>query len=232
VSRVVVIVPAFNEEANIAQVVEENDGLSSSPDVVVIDDGSSDATAAAAARAGARVLRMPFNCGIGAGVQTGLRFSLRQEYDVIVRMDGDAQHDPRDLPALLEPIRSGRADFVLGSRYLERQGFQSSPLRRLGMLWFAWLLRLVCGLHISDPTSGFWAANRRAAGLLLDQYASDYPEVDALVYLTRQGCVVEEVPVVMRARESGGSSIEGARVLYYMIKVTVALMAGRLRSRS
>ncbi len=210
-------------------VVEELKKLRDSPYVIVIDDGSEDRTAELARASGACVVRMPYNTGIGAAVQTGLRIALEHGYDQIVRIDGDAQHDATNIPRLLDRLDNGQADFVLGSRYLEREGFQATALHRVGIRWFCFLLRILCGLRVTDPTSGFWAANRQAAELLLAEYSSDYPEVDSLVHLSRSGCTVEEVAVEMRPRVGGHSSIKGARTLYYMIKVTIALLAGRLR---
>jgi len=228
--NLVAIVPAFNEASNVRTVIEELVQLEPAPDVIVIDDGSQDETSHVAKSAGACVVRMPFNTGIGATVQTGIRLALERGYEYLVRIDGDAQHDPADIPRLLAGLQEDHADFVLGSRYLEHQGFQATFLRRLGIRWFSMLLRTACGLRMTDPTSGFWAANRRAAKVLLVEYASDYPEVDSLVHLSRHRCRVHEVPVVMRPRGGGESSIQGPRTLYYMIKVTIALLVGRLRS--
>jgi hypothetical protein len=223
-----VIIPAYNEAGNIGRVVSEVRALPGPPDVVVIDDGSSDGTSEAVG-AGTRVVRLPFNCGIGAAVQTGLRLAAAEGYGFVARLDGDGQHDARALPALLAPLETDAADFVVGSRYLERLGFQSSGPRRIGSRWFSLLLRLACGRQVTDPTSGLWAANRRAALLLAEEYSSDYPEVDAIVRLVRHRCRIAEVPVVMRERTAGHSSIDAPRALYYMLKVTVALGIGRLR---
>jgi glycosyltransferase involved in cell wall biosynthesis len=227
----IAVIPAFNEAGSIGRVVREALELEHPPDLLVIDDGSTDGTSDAARRAGATVLRLPFNCGIGGAVQTGLRFAARRGYDYTVRIDGDGQHDPRMLRSLLGPLERGEADFVVGSRFLDRQGFQSSAPRRAGVRWFCTLLRVVCGLHLTDPTSGLWAANRRAMALLADTYASDYPEVDALVRLSRNGCTLIEVPTSMRPRSAGGSSIGPSNAAYYMLKVTVALLIVRLDRR-
>lgn len=230
-AHVLLVVPAWNEAGSVGRVVSEARALAERPDVLVIDDGSQDETAAAAAAAGAHVVSMPFNCGIGAAVQTGLRFGLARGHAVIARFDGDGQHDPRALATLLAPLAAGTADFVLGSRYLTGEGFQSGAARRVGIRWFSALLRLGAGLHVTDPTSGCWAANRRAAEVLAIEYASDYPEVDSIVHLAKHGCRISEVPVSMRKRASGHSSIAGLGVLYYMIKVTLALLTGQLRGR-
>ncbi len=230
--RVLAVVPALNEAASVGHVIGELRALPEAPDVVVLDDGSSDQTSAVAAAAGARVVRMPFNCGIGATVQAGLRMADREGYDAVVRVDGDGQHAARDVPLLLRCLREERADFVVGSRYLEGDGYQGTAARRLGIRWFSGLLRLLCGIRSTDPTSGFWAANRTAMKVLLAECSADYPEVDELVYLARNGCKIREVAVTMRARTAGRSSIEGRVTFYYMAKVTVALLTGRMRNRN
>jgi glycosyltransferase involved in cell wall biosynthesis len=228
VSKLLAVVPAWNEADNIGAVVAELSRLPVPPDVLVVDDGSSDATAAVARRAGARVLQLPYNCGIGATVQAGIAWGIERKYDALVRLDGDGQHDPSALVTLLASIDAGEADFVLGSRYLERSGFQSSWARRLGSSWFSFLLKVICGLRITDPTSGCWAANGRALDVLRAEYQSDYPEVDSLVRLQRAGCRIAERPIVMRPRGSGTSSIDAFGAIYYMAKVTIALLMGRV----
>lgn len=227
--RVLAILPAFNESGNIGTVVRELRALDPAPDVLVIDDGSRDDTADEAEAAGARVLRMPFNSGIGATVQAGLAFAVRHNYDVVARFDGDGQHDPATLAQLRAPITAHEADFVLASRYIERTGFQSTWLRRFGSWWFGFLLRPILGKRITDPTSGCWVANARAARVLFADYSYDYPEVDSLVRLSRSGCRIVELSVTMRHREAGHSSIGGLKVPYYMLKVTLALIMAWLR---
>jgi glycosyltransferase involved in cell wall biosynthesis len=231
-SRVLAVLPAYNESGNVPRVVAELRALPVPPDVLVVDDGSTDDTARVAEGAGARVLRMPYNAGIGATVQAGVAWGIERGYDVIARFDGDGQHDPRSLSVLVAPIEGDRADFVLGSRYLTGEGFQSTWARRLGSRWFAFLLRALSGLRITDPTSGCWVANRRAAKVLARDYSSDYPEVDSLVRLARDGCRVREESIVMRAREAGRSSIDFLAAPYYMFKVTVALVIGRVEQRA
>jgi len=227
-SRRLALVPAFNEAANIGSVVAELRALPDPPDVLVVDDGSTDDTAPVASREGARVLRLPYNCGIGATVQAGIGWGIERRYSAIARFDGDGQHDPAALAVLLSPLEAGEADFVLGSRYLERAGFQSTRARRAGSRWFSFLLRIVCGLRITDPTSGCWAGNARALAVLHAEHSSDYPEVDSLVRLHRAGCRITERSITMRPRGEGQSSIDTLGAVYYMLKVTIALVMGRV----
>ncbi len=229
--RVAVVIPAFNEEASIGAVVRATRALELAPRVIVVDDASGDRTGEEARAAGATVLSLVFNGGIGAAVQAGLRFALEDAPDLVVRVDGDGQHDPDDIPRLVEVLVSQKAQLVLASRYLSKGGLQTTRARRIGIAWFSLMLRWVCGLTITDPTSGFWAADREAAELLLAQYSSDYPEVDSLVYLHRKGHAIVEVPVVMKPRSGGVSSIQGPRSLFYMVKVTLALLMQRVTPR-
>lgn len=226
--RRLAVVPAWNEASSIARVIGELATLDEPPDVLVVDDGSTDETAKLARAAGAAVLRLPFNCGIGATVQAGIAWGLERDYRAMVRLDGDGQHDPAAVATLTAPIEAGEADFVLGSRYIERAGFQSTWARRLGSRWFSWLLRVVSGLTITDPTSGCWAGNAHALAVLRADYSSDYPEVDSLVRLQRAGCRIAERPVRMRPRGEGESSINSIAAVYYMLKVTIALLIGRV----
>jgi glycosyltransferase involved in cell wall biosynthesis len=229
--RLVAILPAFNEAGSIGPLIRELKESSAAPDLLVVDDGSADRTADVARSLGATVIRMPFNSGIGATVQAGLRYAVRRRYDLVVRLDADGQHDPADLSRLQQALTEQRADLVLGSRYIERRGFQSTWLRRLGSSWFALLLRPILDHKITDPTSGFWMANTRAAEVLAREYSYDYPEVDALVHLSLAGCRIVELPVTMRQREKGRSSITGLKAPYYMLKVTLALLIAWLRPR-
>jgi len=226
-----VIIPALNEASCIASVVADVRTYVPGATVLVMDDGSADATASEARRAGAEVLRLPFNCGIGVAVQAGFAFGVAEGFDIVARVDGDGQHVAADLPAVIAPVAEDRADFSVGSRFLAAgadaeaaaASFQSSFSRRLGIRWFKTLLRFVAGRAVTDPTSGFCAANRRAAGVLAGGCASDYPEVDAVVLLSRAGLRLTEVPARMRVRQAGASSISGLAPLRYMIKVTMAI---------
>ena len=224
-TRIVAVVPAFDEEGAIGSVVEEIRAFDPAIDVVVVDDGSTDGTAANADAAGAAVVRLPFNLGIGAAVQTGFRYALEHGYDVAVRLDGDGQHDPSELPTLLEPLSRDEADVVTGSRFRDDSSGYRPPLaRRLGISWFARLVSLLSGQRVTDTTSGFQALNRRGIALFASDYPSDYPEVEATVLLLKHRLRLVEVSVRMREREHGSSSITFLRSLYYAVKVTLALL--------
>lgn len=222
--RALAIVPAWNEDRTLAGVIGELRRAMPAWDICVVDDASTDATASVARRAGAMVLRLPINLGIGGAVQTGYLWARAHGYDVAAQIDGDGQHDPQYLEGALRPIADGTADVVIGSRYLGPGSFRSSALRRAGARYLSWLLRLRCRARIADPTSGFRVAGPRAIELFAANYPSDYPEPEAIALATRHGLRVQEVPVVMRERPHGTSSIGPARTLYYLIKVSLALL--------
>ena len=229
--RVIAVVPAHNEEAAIGAVVDEIRAYDPSFDVVVIDDGSADDTAAIAAAHGAAVVRLPFNLGIGGAVQTGFKYALENGYRIAVRLDGDGQHDPSELGKLLEPIRSGEADIVTGSRFVGGgNGDYRPPVsRRLGIRWFAKIVSLLTRQKVTDTTSGFQALNERGIELFAGDYPSDYPEVEAIVLVFKHRLRLAERPVSMREREHGESSITFVRSVYYMLKVTLALVVAMVR---
>lgn len=228
--KTLVIIPALNEEASIARVVARVREAAPWADVAVMDDGSTDDTAACAESAGATVLRLPHNVGIGACVQTGFLFAEMNGYEVVVRNDGDGQHPPGDIPAIVRALDAMQADAVIGSRYLEnRGGYTSSAARRAGSLVLANLISSVTGQRFTDPTSGFIACNRRAIKLCAQVYPHDYPEPESIVILHRAGLVLREMPVTMGPRLGGQSSITALRSVYYMFKVTLAILVGLLR---
>jgi glycosyltransferase involved in cell wall biosynthesis len=229
--RRVAIVPALNEEDAIASVIDEIRAFDPGLDVVVVDDGSTDGTTRAARARGARVLRLPFNLGIGGAVQTGFRFAFEQGYDIAVRVDGDGQHDPAQLGYVLDPVLSGDADIAVGSRFAgdASSGYLSSRPRRLGIRLLAWVVSRIVRRHVTDTTSGFQALNRQGIALFARDYPHDYPEVEATVMVFRHRLRMVEVPVEMRERAAGRSSITTLRSVYYMVKVLLAIFVGLFR---
>jgi glycosyltransferase involved in cell wall biosynthesis len=232
-SRHLAIVPAYNEAGAIADTIADI-SLHTDFDVLVVDDGSTDDTANRARAAGAEVVRHPFNLGIGGAVQSGYQYALEHEYDVAVQVDGDGQHDARHIRELLEHLeRNPLLDMVTGSRFLriDEHGFRSSLPRRLGIRVFARVLSLVVRRPVTDPTSGFRMVRRRGIELFARDYPHDYPEVEAVLLLHFHRLAGTEIPVRMRARTSGTSSINAHRSAYYMIKVLLAIFVGLLRAR-
>jgi len=228
-ARPVAVVPALNEESSIAAVIEGIRAFDPSFEVVVVADGSTDRTPEVAAEHGAQVLRLPFNVGIGGAVQTGFRYAWEQGCELVVRVDGDGQHDPAELGAVVAPVLAGEADVVVGSRFVGTDGYRSSRARRLGIRVLAWTLSALIRQRVTDPTSGFQAMNRRALGLFAADYPHDYPEVEATLMAHRGGLRRREVPVTMRERGGGRSSIGALRSVYYMIKVLLALFVDLFR---
>ena len=186
----IAIVPAFNEEGSIARVVDEIRAFDPELDIVVVDDGSVDRTCAVARARGAHVVRLPFNLGIGGAVQAGFKYADEHAYDYMVQVDGDGQHDPAQLPAILDPVLAGEADMVVGSRFAAAGEYRAPPLRRLGIRIFARTVSWVVGQRVTDTTSGFQALNRRGIQLFAADYPHDYPEVEATVMseFTRAHC--------------------------------------------
>jgi glycosyltransferase involved in cell wall biosynthesis len=228
--RRVAIVPAFNEERAVARVIDELRAFDPGLDVVVVDDGSVDRTADVAAAKGVRVLRLPFNLGIGGAVQTGFRFAYENGYDLAVRVDGDGQHDPAQLARVIEPVLAGDADIAVGSRFAsEPAAYRSSRTRRIGIRILARVVSRIIRQPVTDTTSGFQAVNRLGIALFARDYPHDYPEVEATVMAFRHRLRLREVPVEMRARDSGRSSITALRSVYYMVKVLLAIFVGLFR---
>ena len=228
-----IAVPAYNESATIADVLAGIRRDAPSWDIVVIDDGSLDATAAIADAAGAAVLRLPFNLGIGGAVQAGFTYAREHGYERMAQLDGDGQHDPTQL-VRLEAVMDAdpELDMVCGSRFLSEEFHYPAPVsRRTGIHIFAFLLSRLVGQRITDPTSGFRLYNRRAIRLFASDYPHDYPEVEAVLMLHHHSLAMREVPVKMHARGGGASSITSGKSAYYMVKVLLALFIGLFRAR-
>lgn len=225
--RVLVVIPAYNEEASIIQTVSRLQ-VYSQYDYLVVNDGSTDRTEELLVENGVRHVRLAVNLGIGGAVQTGYRYAVRHGYDYAVQLDADGQHDPADLDMLLQTAERDGADMVIGSRFVRETGYQGSPMRRLGIYYFSLLIRLLTGLEITDPTSGYRVVSRRAMERFALRYPGDYPEVEVLVDLARCGFKVIESSVRMKARQGGVSSITPRRSMYYMMKVTVFSLLRRL----
>jgi glycosyltransferase involved in cell wall biosynthesis len=233
-SRHLAIVPAYNESASVVAVITELHEHAPDFDVVVVDDGSTDDTSDRARSAGADVLRLPYNLGIGGAVQSGYLYAAERGYDIAVQVDGDGQHDPRCLDDLLIHLRSHpELDMVTGSRFLapDGEGFRSSAPRRLGIRIFSKVLSWIVGQRVTDPTSGLRMSGRRGIELFARDYPHDYPEVEAVLLMHAHQLTSVEVPVKMRERTGGVSSINSTRSVYYMIKVLLAVFVGLFRAR-
>jgi glycosyltransferase involved in cell wall biosynthesis len=227
--KTLVIIPALNEAESIVNVIASIRQHVPWADIAVLNDGSTDDTGEIAKAEGAMVLHMPYRIGIGASVQTGYMFADQYGYEIVVRVDGDGQHPIEDIPRLLGGLEQQHVDLIIGSRYIEDRGYSGSMARRAGSLILANLVSAITGKRFTDPTSGFTAANRRTIKLCAQVYPHDYPEPEALVILHRAGLQICEIPVAMKPRQGGRSSITTLRSGYYMIKVILAILIGLLR---
>jgi glycosyltransferase involved in cell wall biosynthesis len=228
--KVLCIVPAYNEEEAVVGVVRDIYDHVPHADVLVVDDGSVDRTAARAREAGAIVCSLSYNLGIGAAVQTGLKYAYTHGYDVAIQVDGDGQHPAEQIHKLLAVLRDHpEVDMAVGSRFLEDTGYESPISRKIGIRIFSLILSLVCRQKLTDTTSGFRATRGEAIGFLARYYPRDYPEVEALVLLHQARYVIREVPTVMRQRQGGESSIRLFHGVYYMIKVLLSLLIELLK---
>lgn len=227
-SKCLIIIPAYNEAENIENVV--NNLIKNYPqyDYVIINDGSRDNTEKICIKNRYQVLNLPINMGIGGAVQTGYCYARDNDYDMAVQIDGDGQHDVAFLEKMIAVIEEGQADIVIGSRFVEKEGFQSSKLRRTGIMFLSHLAWILTGVRVKDITSGYRVVNRRFINVFAEDYPFDYPEPEAVVIAAVHGGRIREYPVVMRERENGESSITFKKSIYYMIKVTLAMLIRRL----
>lgn len=228
--KTLIIVPAYNEEGSIATVVENIRKHVSSADILVVDDGSKDRTARKARESGAMVISLPYNMGIGGAVQSGFLFAKEKGYHFAVQVDGDGQHPASEIPALLAALDNG-VDMSIGSRFVEHTKYRTPFFRSVGIKIFSFLVSSLVGKRVHDTTSGFRAINRKAIVLLTETYPHDYPEVEALITLHRNGMQFVEIPVVMNSRQEGKSSIGAKNAVYYMLKVTLAVFIAMIKRR-
>jgi hypothetical protein len=234
-TKILIIIPAFNEEETIGGVIADLREHVPEADILVVNDGSSDSTervaehSAPGSGAVITVLSHPFNMGIGATMQTGYKYARRKGYEVAVQVDADGQHPPDQIKHLLVPVMDGRADLVVGSRFLGKGGYTPSLARGAGIAFFSRLISLILRERITDPTSGFRAASRRCIEYFSSHYPDDYPEAEALVLLHKKRFSIMEVPVKMEERGGGRSSITPGRSVYYMVKVFLAILVDMLK---
>jgi glycosyltransferase involved in cell wall biosynthesis len=229
VKRLLVLIPAFNEEGAVAGVVKEVRVAVPAAQVLVVDDCSDDSTVSEARQAGARVLELPHHLGLGGCVQAGYRLAFELGFDYVIRVDGDGQHDPRDIPALQQVLEREGCEMVIGSRFLGAAAVRSGFIRQVGIVFFRAVLRPILGRRVSDPTSGFVGVNRTALELFSRTFPLEYPEIEALVVLQRKRFSFVEVPCRMRPRRTGHSSITAIRSLYYIAHVLLGVFVNVLK---
>jgi len=227
--KILIIIPAYNEEKSIPGVIDDIRSHVPDADIIVVNDGSRDRTELVTRERGVMLLALPFNLGIGGAMQTGYLYAEQNGYDVAVQFDGDGQHVAAEVASLLMPLRQGRADIVVGSRFLKSGKYSPPFFRRIGIWIFSTVLSAILGMKVTDTTSGFRAANRRVIEFFARSYPEDYPEVESLVLLHRAGMAIEELPVQMRDRTGGRSSITPIQSVYYMIKVLLAVFVDLLK---
>ena len=228
--KTLVLIPCYNEEENIAKVIRRLTETCPDVDYLVINDCSKDRSEEILREGGYNYITLPVNLGIGGGVQCGYRYARAHGYDITVQMDGDGQHDPAYLHAVIDPVARGELDMCIGSRFITREGFQTSAMRRLGINLLSGLILLLTGLRVRDVTSGYRACGKELTAHFADHYAPDYPDPEAIVDAVLCGYKVGEAPVVMQERQGGVSSIQSFKSVYYMIKVSLSLVIHRLGS--
>ena len=229
--RALVIIPAFNEEGSVGKVVKEVKTHLPQIDALVVNDGSTDLTSKIAEAKGAIVLDLPFNLGIGGAMQAGYKYAYEKGYDIAIQVDGDGQHDPREIPKLLRALGEAKVDVAMGSRFIGDSDYKASVMRRVGILVLSKAVSMIVGEKLTDPTSGFRAANRRAIQLFSVNYPQDYPEPEAIVLLHQCRLKMKEIPVRISQRYSGESSITKLRSIYYMVKVLLAIFVDCFKKR-
>lgn len=225
----IVIIPAYNEEKSIVKTVQDICEHAPEFDYVIINDCSTDHTLSVCREHHLHVLNLPVNLGIGGAVQTGFLYAYKNGYDYAIQFDGDGQHDAKYLQEMRDYMIEQNADMLIGSRFLEKEGFQSTGMRRFGIRYFSALIKLLTGQKITDPTSGMRMINRDILAMYSESYPKDYPEPESVVAIINSGKKVMEYPVIMRKRMEGTSSISPLKSIYYMIKVSLAIFLEMLR---
>ncbi|HKM05070.1 MAG TPA: glycosyltransferase family 2 protein [Lachnospiraceae bacterium] len=227
--RSLVMIPAFNEEKSIEKVVMDIRENAPSFDYIIINDCSNDKTLELCKKKKYPILNLPINLGIGGAVQTGYLYAKKHGYDIAVQFDGDGQHDAKYLESMMGMLIEHKLDMLIGSRFIEKEGFQSSKMRRLGIKYFTFLIYVLTKKRITDPTSGMRMANRTVIEIFAKDYPKDYPEPESVVSILKMNKIIEEYPVIMRERVEGISSISAIKSIYYMIKVTIAMLVEKMR---
>ena len=235
VKRIAVVVPAYNEEKNIAGVVNEINAIKSEIDfildVVVINDCSQDHTENIASKLNCILINLPVNLGIGGAMQTGFKYAYENKYDFAMQVDGDGQHPPAEIPKLTKAITQNGFDVIIGSRFIENGGFMSTFSRRLGITFFKYLIRFFCGITITDSTSGFRIINDKALAIVNEYYPDEYPEPESIILFKKNNLKIGEIPVKMRKRQGGVSSIRKFTSIYYMLKVSLAIFFTYIKTK-
>lgn len=226
----IIIIPAYNEEENIERTVNAIQKSAQGFDYVIINDCSTDNTRKICEEKEFNIVNLPINLGIGGAVQTGYKYAYENGYDVAVQVDGVGQHDPEFLNTMADYLIEHQVDMVIGSRFIEKKGFQSSITRRMGIQFFSKLIKVLTGKKITDPTSGLRMIGRNVMEIFSEDYPRDYPEPESIVAVLRKNMKIEEIPVVMLERQGGVSSISPKKSIYYMIKVTLAILIERIRN--
>lgn len=229
--KVLIIIPAYNEELSIADTVNRIKEQDIQVDYLIVNDCSTDSTLSVCKENRYNYVSLPINLGIGGGVQTGYKYALENNYDIAIQHDGDGQHNPSFFSDVIKPILDGEADIVIGSRFIEKKGFQSSLTRRMGIKFLSKLIKMVCKADVKDVTSGYRAVNAKYISFYANDYPSDYPEPEAIVSAKLTGARIKEVPVIMNERENGVSSINYTKSIYYMLKVSLSILICRMSYR-
>lgn len=231
-TKILIILPCYNEEQSIGSILQQLKSINVKDCELIalpVNDASTDNTLAEIKKHSDHYLDLPVNLGIGGAVQSGLKYAHENNYDVAVQMDGDGQHPPLELIKIIAPILNNETDVCIGSRFIDKEGFQSSFLRRAGIKFLSGLIKFRCGQTVLDCTSGYRAFNRRAIEECVKYYPKKYPEPESALHLIKKGIRVKETPVIMEARDGGTSSISGWRGIYYMLKVSWAIFFLRTR---